>query len=179
MSEPIRLRYGAALVGAAMLGAVAMGGSILLISSIASAGPSAAKVTICHRTASQTNPYVKITVAQDAVDGDLANDNGQGDHFREHLGAVGPHEAGEWGDIIPPIAGVHGGLNWGPVGQAIFNRFCGDAEPTTTVQGDPEPTTTVKVTTTKHPTTTMQGDPEPTTTVKACPTTTVKYPHKS
>jgi hypothetical protein len=48
------------------------------------------KVTICHATASATNPYVKITVAQDSVDGDLANDHGRGDHYLEHTGPIGP-----------------------------------------------------------------------------------------
>ena len=69
------------------------------------------KVTICHRTASQSNPYTKLEVAQAAVDGDGGNDKGQGDHYLEHLGPVGPVAQGEWGDIIPPIPGVHDGRN--------------------------------------------------------------------
>ncbi|HKY15261.1 MAG TPA: hypothetical protein VJM33_10080 [Microthrixaceae bacterium] len=147
-----------------------------------SGGPPGPKVTICHRTASHTNPYVKITVAQDAVDGDLANDHGQGDHFLEHLGAIGPLEVGEWGDIIPPIPGVHGGLNWGPVGQAIFARFCDDPDPTTTKK--PHSTTTTASTTTAPPTTTTTITPPPppppttTTTKKPYPTTT-KKPHST
>src|SRR5690349_14472159 len=64
------------------------------------------KVTICHRTASYTNPYVQITVDQDSVDGNLANDKGQGDHYLEHRGPVfypSIPKHTEWGDIIPPV----------------------------------------------------------------------------
>ncbi len=84
------------------------------------------KVTICHRTAAENNPYVRITVDQDAVDGDLANDNGQGDHYLEHTGPVYPlrGEDGKWGDIIPAIENLHSGLNWDAAGQAIYNNDC-------------------------------------------------------
>jgi hypothetical protein len=94
---------------------------------VAAAGP-ASKVTICHRTNSVDNPYVRITVGQDAVDGDLGNDKGKGDHFLEHQGPVldparDTRNGGDWGDIIPPISGVHGGLNWID-GRAIYDNFC-------------------------------------------------------
>src|SRR6185503_1075203 len=69
------------------------------------------RVTICHRTNSVTNPYVKITVDEASVDGNEGNDNGQGDHLLEHLGPVfdannpppPPHNGDQWGDIIPPF----------------------------------------------------------------------------
>ena len=85
------------------------------------------KITICHRTNSTTNPYVTITVDQDAADGDAGNDKGQGDHYKEHLGPVwnsSMPNGGDWGDIIPPIADVHGGRNWDAAGQAIYNNGC-------------------------------------------------------
>lgn len=92
------------------------------------------KVTICHRTDAVKNPYVKIEVAKSAVDG-LAGNNGKGepDHFGEHKGPIATSEANaqtlkdediKWGDIIPPIEGVHDGLNWTTVGQAMYNNDC-------------------------------------------------------
>ena len=87
------------------------------------------KVTICHATDSETNPYVQIKgVDFSSVDGgpDV------GDHLANHTGPVWPDRAGDpakWGDIIPPfysdgvtLTGLPG-LNW-PAGQAIFNNGC-------------------------------------------------------
>lgn len=89
--------------------------------------PKPDKITICHRTASYSNPYTSNSVAQSSVDGDGGNDHGQGDHFLEHTGPVFYPEIPkhtEWGDIIPPIPGVHNGLNWTEAGQAIYNNGC-------------------------------------------------------
>ncbi|MDB5180159.1 MAG: hypothetical protein JWN12_791 [Candidatus Saccharibacteria bacterium] len=90
--------------------------------------PPTVKVTICHGTNSVTNPYESITVDADAVDG-----VGKGDHYGEHQGPLASTTAvaqqlkdthTEWGDIIPPLAGVHDGLNWTTEGQAIYNADC-------------------------------------------------------
>jgi len=90
------------------------------------------KVTICHRTNSVSNPYVVIRVAQSSVDGDLGNNNGRGDHYAEHRGPIfdpevdypKPMSGDEWGDIIPPIEGVHDGLNWTIAGIDIYYNDC-------------------------------------------------------
>lgn len=85
------------------------------------------KVVICHGTASYSNPYTRNEVAQSSVDGNAGNDNGQGDHYLEHQGPVfypSIPKHTEWGDIIPPIPGVHAGLNWTTEGQVIYNNRC-------------------------------------------------------
>lgn len=91
------------------------------------------KVTICHRTDSVTNPYVKEDVDISSVDGNAANDNGQGDHLLEHTGPVAASQTlaqqlkdnnEKWGDIIPALAGISSGLNWTAEGQAIYNNEC-------------------------------------------------------
>lgn len=75
------------------------------------------KVTICHATNSENNPYNRITVSISAV-----TDGGH----RGHTGPVwypGAKDAGvRWGDIIPPSDGVTG-LNW-PAGESTFNNGC-------------------------------------------------------
>jgi LPXTG-motif cell wall-anchored protein len=83
-----------------------------------------ASVTICHATASNGNPYVSfVNLDESAVDG-----VGSGDHFGEHTGPVwDPTLKAQhitWGDIIPPVDGVHAGLNWTAAGEAIWNNDC-------------------------------------------------------
>lgn len=83
------------------------------------------KVTICHRAASTSNPYTSIEVAVASVDGSGANEpGGHPDHYLEHRGPVDPLADGEWGDIIPPIEGVHDGYNWDVAAQAIYDNGC-------------------------------------------------------
>lgn len=77
------------------------------------------KCVICHRTNSFTNPYVQIEVAESSVDT-------SSDHYQQHnVHAVFPDtdNDGNWGDVIPPIPGVHNGLNWA-AGQAVYGANC-------------------------------------------------------
>jgi hypothetical protein len=70
----------------------------------------AGKIVICHRTMSKQNPYVRITISQDAV---IASHD-------DHDGGLYPTPG--WGDIIPPFAGF-AGKNW-PAGGAILDNDC-------------------------------------------------------
>ena len=91
----------------------------------ASKGNSNDKQTICHATASDTNPYVVIT----------PNKNGDVDGHAKHLGPIWNSTLKAqhiwWGDIIPPFDyNDHGtpahynGLNWTAEGQAWFANGC-------------------------------------------------------
>jgi hypothetical protein len=108
-------------------------------------------ITICHRSNAVGNEYQEITVDASAVDG-----VGGGDHFGEHQGPLVTSSAEAqalkdqmimWGDIIPPLEGVHGGLNW-PQGQAILENNCEFVTPpTTTAPPRTAPPTTAPPTT--------------------------------
>jgi LPXTG-motif cell wall-anchored protein len=84
--------------------------------------PGPHKVTLCHATGSRTNPYVAITVDDDAI-------------VREgHGGHAGPlfapdlpdHEA--WGDVVPAFdfgpGAVYGGDNWSDAGRQLLAAGC-------------------------------------------------------
>jgi uncharacterized repeat protein (TIGR01451 family) len=77
------------------------------------------KITICHATASHSNPYV---VNQPDRSGDLdGHDNHNGPVWFEGI-------TEDWGDIIPPFDygdGLHyDGKNWTAEGQAILDNGC-------------------------------------------------------
>jgi hypothetical protein len=94
----------------------------------AQAAPRAAKVTICHRTNSETNPYRRITVSANAADGAGRNDHTSHDESYTDPDTVVhpvfdpdvsyPPSDKDWGDIIPPVRGGDG-LNW-VAGQNIY-----------------------------------------------------------
>lgn len=105
------------------------------------------KVTICHGTSSQSNPYVKNTVSISAIDGQGSNDHSH--HIK---------------DIIPPVKGVTDGQNWGAEGQAIYNNGCKRSiKQTTTTTGAKTTATTGGIPTTAadKPTATVGGDSPP------------------
>lgn len=112
------------------------------------------KVTICHATGSQQNPYQQIEVATDAVDG-----VGNSDHNRSS------HQNGE--DIIPPGIWDVTGRNWTTQGQAIWYNNCNIPQPTPTVIPTAQPTATPTATLTPTPTIVVD-DISPTPTVTEC-----------
>lgn len=79
------------------------------VASLPAVSASPGKVTICHATGSASNPYVQITVNQNAVR------EGRG-HNRDN------HQGGE--DIIPIGPSDPDGRNWDLAGQAIYNDGC-------------------------------------------------------
>lgn len=107
---------------------VSIGSLLLVLSSLYLVAPTRAtqgeshKTTICHATHSETNPYVQISVDNAAIDGDKNNDHS---HHTGPIWHAGAKAAGvDWGDIIPPVAGVNPGQNWTTEGQAIYNANC-------------------------------------------------------
>ena len=134
------------------------------------------KVTICHRTNSESNPYVVLMVNQNAADGIAGNSGQVPDHYGEHQGSIfelGMKDQGiEWGDIIPPIEGIHGGLNWTSEGRVIWENGCEPVTPPTTTTTTLPPTTTTTTTLPPVTTTTTTLPPVITTTTTAPPVTT-------
>jgi len=139
-----RTRFGLAAVLAAV---VVLGGQLSAFADVtATASNGNPKITICHRTNSATNPYVVITVADEAADGLTGNDHGA-DHYAEHQGpvfdAATMRSGDDWGDIIPPVdddgnAMPHSGLNWSSQGRAIWNNGCNVPTQTTPPPGTPD-----------------------------------------
>ena len=135
-----RTRSSGRRIVAVLMGAVALGGILLLVplSAYGTSGDPH-KVTICHRTSSYTNPYVVITVDVASV------------QFQGHDGHDGPvfspdipkHE--KWGDIIPAFDfgpdHQYAGKNWDADGQDIWNSGCQAGGTTTTT----EATTTTRI----------------------------------
>lgn len=127
-------------------------------------------VTICHRTGSNSNPYVTESPSvqsNGATEGQLT-----GGHSN-HLGPVWfAGITGGWGDIIPPYfyaptSYSFPGLNWTAAGQAIYYSGCNPTTTTTTTTTTTVPTTT---TTTSATTTTTTTVPTTTTTTQATTT---------
>jgi len=115
-----------AIVGA--LVTLSTGGAVVLSSSAFSDPANGQKLTICHATRSNTNPYREIS----------PNVNATGLHGG-HITHTGPiwdptikGNGGSWGDIIPPFDYTDGnnvvqhfdGLNWTGEGQQILANGC-------------------------------------------------------
>ena len=126
-------RWGAALVAAATV-ALAVVVVPAFTSPVAAAS---AKVTICHRTHSTTNPYRRITVSQSAI----TRNSGHGGHEAASgnpavFDATFSYQPNNksWGDVIPggdadgtPYNGANSfDLNWTAAGKAVFGSIaCG------------------------------------------------------
>ena len=124
------------------------------------------KVTLCHRTASRTNPYVVITVDVASVLKTHGHDSHNGPVFSTTLA-----KHVKWGDIIPPFDFGPGeqyeGKNWTAAGQAILANGCNLPGTTTTSASTTTTSTTVpdaSTTSTTSTTTSTTGPDDSTTT---------------
>lgn len=96
----------------------------------ASQGGEDHKVTLCHRTNSENNPYVQITIDKAAVFRQGHDGHDEGGVYQPGDKARGVR----WGDIIPsftytagpkdPTVLTYPGLNNGPEGMAILANGC-------------------------------------------------------
>ena len=160
-------------VSIAVITIFTVGFAVFNITQNVSATPEKVKWEICHATSSESNPYVRLNVAQDSVNGDGGNDNGQGDHYLQHED-----------DIIPPIPDIHNGLNWDSKGQAIWNNGCKPHHPTTTTSTSTSTSTTSSSTSTSTsttiPTSSTSSTTSSTTTIpRTTSTTTTVKPNTS
>jgi hypothetical protein len=85
------------------------------------------KVTICHRTHSETNPYVRITVDYNSVNRPSGHQGHDEIFAGEHVFKAGIYKRAkdkDWGDIIPADPSGQNRwqpLNWTTLGQQIYN----------------------------------------------------------
>lgn len=131
---------------------VAIASASLIVSGLFTAGVSAQaapsnnhnsspkKVTICHRTRSTTNPYVRITVSESSI-GNAANKHGGSKHDQYPSGSSKPApnvfdrtkvytpNQKKWGDIIPnvytdgtPFTAAGNSTNFTGLGLLIWNN---------------------------------------------------------
>jgi hypothetical protein len=113
-----------------------------------SGGAAHQKVTLCHATASDTNPYVSITVNINSVED------------AENVGGHGNHE----GDIIPPY--TYNDFTFEGQGDQSLLPDCGVVATTTTTEASTTTSSTSTSTTSTAVTTTTEA---PTTTTTVAP----------
>ena len=115
------------MIGVASIALAALG--VGVVSASAGEEPPNQKVTLCHATAAENNPYVVITVDENAIANVILGQNGHA----THTGPIFP--APGWGDIIPAFnipPNSFGGLNNTAQGLAILENDCKVPTPPTT-----------------------------------------------
>jgi hypothetical protein len=127
---PPRGRARRTILGVAAVTAAA--GTIMVLSAAAGtsvAGADPNKVTLCHATDSNTNPYVQVTVSSRSVQHKILGPNGHGTHTGQVWNPTLKSQGIQWGDIIPPFdygnpVQHYPGLNWDATGIAIWENGC-------------------------------------------------------
>ncbi len=127
-------------------------------------GPPGNKITICHATNAEGNPYV-VNTPNISSEGFV-----EGGHS-DHTGPIWfPGIDVMWGDIIPAFwyepTGIHyPGVNWTAEGQAIYENGCNIPEPTAPPPTAPPPTDAPTLPPTDAPTLPPTEPPAPTPTL--------------
>ena len=113
-------------------------------------GPENKKISLCHRTNAETNPYVNEGGITPSKKGAI---NGHDGHTGPIFAAGMKAGHDKWGDIIPPFqwsdskgqVHAYAGLNWSAEGQAIFNAGCkvSVASPSASPSKSPSPSKSV------------------------------------
>ena len=99
----------------------------------------AEKISICHATSNDKNPYVT-----NSVDPSSFYNSGHDGHTGPIFDPTADPPLTSWGDIIPPIPEAdppYAGLNW-PAGQATLENGCTFVAPAPTPPPTPTPTPT-------------------------------------
>ena len=120
-------------------------------------------VTICHATASNSNPYV---VQNPAKNGDVSGHD-------LHDGGVYPTDP--WGDIIPPFTfdgGSYPGQNWTTEGQAFYNNGCNipSSSPSPSPSTSPSPSPSPSPSVSPSPSPSTSPEPSPSSSPESTPT---------
>ncbi|MBA3783786.1 MAG: hypothetical protein H0X12_18310, partial [Nocardioides sp.] len=123
-------------------------------------GPDGGKVGVCHRTGSESNPYVYINVPADEANGHITGTD------KQHNEKVTWNEAGTWRGV-PHNAGDLRLDYYAPGGKADCDQLTVTTPPPTTSSAPPT-TSSAPPTTSSAPPTTSSAPP---TTSSAPPTT--------
>lgn len=168
------LRQPTASRSAALLGVVAGLVALGWFTALPGSAATQDKVTLCHRTASLSNPFTQITDSINAVVGPAGHSS--------HTGPLFPQPG--WGDIIPPFDYVNAqgqpahfpGLNWHGNGIDVWEAGCVIRyEPPVTPPPTETPTATPTETGTPTETPTASPTESPTNGVTT-PTPTPTFP---
>jgi outer membrane biosynthesis protein TonB len=132
---------------------------LLVFGGVLTMGASSGKVTICHATSSETNPWVELTISENAV-------YGPGGHFNENGTTQAGHEEDYFGpcNVESPTPTPTPDVTPTPTPE-ITPTPTPEVTPTPTPEVTPTPTPEI----TPRPTPVASGEPVPTPTPEPTP----------